>query len=280
MTNPLENYYRSREVYISLPTQGKYYEEISNLSIDGELGVMPMTAKDEMLLKIPDTLFNGTAIYQLIESVTPDIKNPYDLKMPDLDAILTATRIATHGKELNVSAICPHCDTEGFYSVDLTSLLARIKPISDNDEVKIGELKVKLQPNSVASITAKSMSISKSIAIRNQLGDEETEENQKIFKEAMNIVTAAEMAILADSILYVELPDGNRVTEKQHIIDWLSDTNSSAFKNIRELAQILNQSGIPQTYTFKCGNEECEKEFVSSLDMNPSFFFTTSIDKQ
>jgi hypothetical protein len=241
---------------------------------------MPMTAKDEMLLKIPDTLFNGTAIYQLIESVVPDIKNPYDLKMPDLDAILTATRIATYGKELNVSAICPHCNTEGFYSVDLTSLLARIKPISEDDELIIGELTVKLQPNSVASITAKSMSISKSIAIRSQLGDEETEENQKMFKDAINIVTAAEMAVIADSIMYVELPDGNRVTEKQHIIDWLSDTNSSAFKNIRELAQILNQSGIPQTYTFKCGNEECEKEFVSGLDMNPSFFFTTSIDKQ
>jgi hypothetical protein len=200
--------------------------------------------------------------------------------MPDLDAILVATRAATYGKEMNVSATCPHCEKEGFYGVDLTNLLAKITTISENDEVYIKDLTVKLQPNSVASITAKAMSLSKSISIRNRLSNEETEENQKIFKEAMNMVTAAEMAILADSIMYVELPDGVQVTDKQQIIDWLTNTTGTTFKTIRETAELLNYSGIPQSYNFKCGNEECGKDFVSMLDLNPSFFFTQGIGKQ
>ena len=48
--NPLEDFYRQKEIYITLPTQGRWLSEEPGLSADGELGVKPLSLNDEMLL--------------------------------------------------------------------------------------------------------------------------------------------------------------------------------------------------------------------------------------
>jgi hypothetical protein len=68
MKNPLSDYYREKEIYVKLPTQGKWYKNKPNLNKDGEIGVRPMTLKDEMLLKIPDSLYNGESLYEVFKS--------------------------------------------------------------------------------------------------------------------------------------------------------------------------------------------------------------------
>ena len=63
MTNPLLKAYRSSSLYISLPSGGKFYKEKPKLSADGELAVYAMTARDELITKTPDALFNGEATH-------------------------------------------------------------------------------------------------------------------------------------------------------------------------------------------------------------------------
>lgn len=57
--NPLKSIYRSKSIYLKLPSQGKFYPSGVKLSVDNEIGVMSMTTTDEINLKSPDALFNG-----------------------------------------------------------------------------------------------------------------------------------------------------------------------------------------------------------------------------
>ena len=88
MENPLQGYYRHKDLYVRLPTGGKWLKNKPKLTDDGEIGVRPMSMKDELLLTIPDALYNGQAIFELIQSVCPDIVDPYELSLPDADVIL------------------------------------------------------------------------------------------------------------------------------------------------------------------------------------------------
>ena len=50
--NPLTHLYRKKSLYVALPSKGKYYKDGIELSVDEELGVLPMTTADEIKLKV------------------------------------------------------------------------------------------------------------------------------------------------------------------------------------------------------------------------------------
>ena len=50
MTNPLIQAYRKPALYVSLPSGGKFYDPKPKLSVDGELAIYAMTARDELIL--------------------------------------------------------------------------------------------------------------------------------------------------------------------------------------------------------------------------------------
>ena len=85
--NPLKQLYRSKSVYVNLPSRGRFYKSGLTLSIDDELGIMPMTAVDEIKLKAPDALFNGDALFDLIKSCVPDVADPDEIPTCDVDMI-------------------------------------------------------------------------------------------------------------------------------------------------------------------------------------------------
>ena len=61
-TNPLGKYYRQPQIYIKLPSKGKYYTaDVFTPTETGEIPVLPMTAKDELAFKTPDAMMNGQA---------------------------------------------------------------------------------------------------------------------------------------------------------------------------------------------------------------------------
>ena len=61
--NALNKYYRQPQIYIKLPSGGKWYgPDVLTPTETGELPVLPMTAKDELAFKTPDALINGQRI--------------------------------------------------------------------------------------------------------------------------------------------------------------------------------------------------------------------------
>ena len=119
--NPLSEYFRSPKLYVRLPSGGKFYtKDIVEYPESGELPVFPMTAKDELIMKNPDSLLNGEAVSQLIKSCVPNVKNVREMISNDVDVLLIAVQGATHGDDIEVTAPCPSCENSitGIASVE------------------------------------------------------------------------------------------------------------------------------------------------------------------
>jgi hypothetical protein len=59
--NPLRQYFRRPSIYFRLPSDGRYYDaSVVSMPPNRELPVYTMTAIDEMTVRTPDALFNGT----------------------------------------------------------------------------------------------------------------------------------------------------------------------------------------------------------------------------
>ena len=146
-TNPLKQYFRRPEIYIKLPSGGNFYPEGSiDLPENKELPVYPMTAIDEITSKTPDALFNGTAVVDIIKSCLPNIKDPWSVPSIDLDHILIAIRVASNGNLLDIESICPSCNEEASYDINLIGLLSNITVGNYNDLVVLNELSFKFKP--------------------------------------------------------------------------------------------------------------------------------------
>ena len=143
-TNPLKQYFRRPEIYIKLPSGGNFYPEGSiDLPENKELPVYPMTAIDEITSKTPDALFNGTAVVDIIKSCLPNIKDPWSVPSIDLDHILIAIRVASNGNLLDIESICPSCNEEASYDINLIGLLSNITVGNYNDFFSIAYSAVK-----------------------------------------------------------------------------------------------------------------------------------------
>ena len=106
--NPLQKYFRQPKIYLSLPSQGQYYDNNSiDLLENNEYPVYAMTAKDELTMKTPDALLNGAATVEIVKSCIPNIVNPWAMPSIDLDAILIAIRVATYGETMEITTKIP-----------------------------------------------------------------------------------------------------------------------------------------------------------------------------
>jgi hypothetical protein len=143
-TNPLKQYFRRPEIYLKLPSGGDFYPAGSiDLPDNHELPVYPMTAIDEITSKTPDALFNGTAVVDIIKSCIPNIKNPWDIPIIDLDPILVAIRAASNGPTLDIESQCPSCNEEASYGINLIGLLSSLTAGNYNEVVNVNELTFK-----------------------------------------------------------------------------------------------------------------------------------------
>ena len=106
--NPLSKHFRTPGIYIKLPSGGRYWPENAlNLPLNGELPIYPMTTKDEIILRTPDALLNGSGVVSLIQSCCPNISDAWQTPNIDIDAILIAIRIATYGHNISFQSNCP-----------------------------------------------------------------------------------------------------------------------------------------------------------------------------
>lgn len=274
--NPLSKLYRNKSIYISLPSKGKYYTSGINLSIDGELGIMPMTAQDEISLKSPDSLFNGDGLINLVKSCVPDIKNPEEMPSCDIDPVILAIRAASK-KLIETEVKCPHCDVEQEFNVDLTIMISNSKQISDIDYVELADgSKVNIRPYSLRSQLKTNIQTFHQMRMEMILNNnKDIPEDKKIelFNNAFAEATKLTIELVTDNIVSVEVDD-NIVSEKEFIKEWVENMDKDTYKLIVEKIKELSESGIDKTTTALCSNQECNKAFETIIDLNPISFFT------
>lgn len=278
MNNPLEDFYRSKEIYVKLPTQGKWYKNPPKLTSNGEIGVMPMTVKDELLLRIPDSLYNSEALFLVLKSIAPDIIDPYEISIPDVDSILIASRAVTQNKEYNIAVKCPKCFEISDYSLNIPAMLSKLKTINPDVEIEIKGLKLRLKPNTLATLTASSIETVETSKLKAIIAETEKRgefaKAKEMVENSLQRISAATMAVIADMIESVTTPKGDVVTEFKDILAWIQNLDKRSVDIIKKEGDHLNDNGIQKMHKFTCGNEKCNHAFETKVEFNPTFFFT------
>jgi len=272
--NPLKQYFRRPAVYIKLPSGGKGYPSSAlNVTPTGELAVYPMTAIDEITSKTPDALFNGTAVTELIRSCVPDIKDPWIVNSSDLDAVLIAIKAASAGNNLEISSICPKCENEATFGLDLVGVLNGIKPGDYDKLLKVSDLEIKFRPLTYKEMNQASLGQFEIQKLFSQIdATQDDKVKNEISQNALKAVTELTMDILAKTIEYIQTPTA-KVEEKEYILDFLRNCDRNIYLNIRDYNAELKVNTELKPLDVKCINPECGNQYKQPFTLNPSDFF-------
>jgi len=276
--NPLLSAYRKPAMYIQLPSGGKYYQPKPKLSVDGEIAIYPMTARDELITKTPDALFNGEATSALIKSCVPDIADPEQIPVNDLLTLLLAIRQASYGDSIEVDVTCPSCKHINNMAFDANSIINTANKLEDTasqTEVSGGFL-VELKPYSLRDRTLlqiQQVKQTKMIQALSQASDmteeEQTEHFGKTFIDIANL-TIELIANCIDSVSHpTELEES--VNDKEMIKEWLTSITKKDYDQIKDVVEKLSESGINEIFKVKC--QECGHAWDSQVDLDMSNFF-------
>ena len=279
--NPLRQYFRRPAVHLKLPSLGKYYtSEIVNVPETGELPVYPMTAIDEITSKTPDALYNGSAMVEIIKSCIPDIKDPWLINNIDFDAILIAIRASSTGNSMEIESKCPKCNESELFGVDLLSILSQMKTGDYDKEMPINELKVKFKPLTYKEMNAAGLAqfaiqrefiqLSSETADEKTLSEEERQAKIKRGQDALKAVTMLTIDILVNTIEYIQTPTV-RVTEKEHISDFLKNCDKKIYEAMRDFNAALKTQTDIKPLKLKCVH--CSNEYEQPFTLNTSDFF-------
>jgi len=272
--NPLRQFFRRPALYLSLPSKGiGYTSNAIEMPENDELPVYPMTAIDEITTRTPDALFNGVAVVELIKSCVPNIKDPWSMPQTDLDAVLLAIKIATNGNKTEMSTVCPACEEENKYDVNMTSLLALISSGDYTSAYDIGAepLKIKLRPLSYRTVNDMSKAQTE---VQSQLTRiekmEAGAEKDRISNEIIVKMNAMTMDLVLESIDAIITPD-QAVTERAFIQEFLQNCDKNVYDAIRNKTIELKKLSEVKPLKFQC--IKCEHNYEQPFNINVSDFF-------
>ena len=235
-SNPLAGLMRKPKMVISLPSNGRFWPIGSiNISETGEYEVYSMTAKDEILLKNPETQTGGQAVVNVIHSCIPSIVNAWDAPGLDLDTILIAIRIATYGPILKTPV---EINGDTYYvDVNLITVLDDILNSEAWDEQLILDngMVIFLKPLPYKQISKAGASATETQKIMNVVNNEKLSEDKKleIFKESFTKLTDITIGVVAESIFKIITADGTTVEDPKFINEFIQQCDREIFNQIR-----------------------------------------------
>lgn len=272
-SNPLSQYFRQPAIFIRLPSQGNFYPPNAlEHTVNGEYPVLPMTTVDEITYRTPDALFNGQAVCSVIESCVPNIKDAWSIPSVDIDSILVAIRIATYGSDLDISSICPECETESEYTLNLTQVLNSISCMDYSKSLAIGDLEIWFQPLSYKQINDNSLTQFEEQRSLQSLQNLDTNNPAQVkqLSDVLKKINGITTRALAQCIAMVKIPSA-QVTEFEHIAEWLSNCDRKTFATIRDHIIESKQRSELRPMKIKCNN--CSHDYEQPFTLNMTDFF-------
>lgn len=272
-SNPLANYFRQPKIYVTLPSQGKFY---ANGSLDrsetGEYPVYAMTAKDELMFKTPDALLSGQSTVEVIKSCVPSILDPWKMPSIDLDSVLIAIRIATYGEKMEINTKCPACETENTYEVDLVRWLSNIRQFEYQEQLEIDGLTLYLRPYSYYEITKTNLKSFEQQRIFNVINDDSLSDEKKVEMFGKSFVKLTELTIdiISGCIRQVDSPNGV-VSDPVMIKEFIDNAPKEIFTKISDHISAMREKVDLKPLDATCSN--CAHEFKVPITIDQSNFF-------
>lgn len=272
--NPLSKHFRQPALYLKLPSKGEFWpEDAITMPANGEIAVYPMTTRDEITLRTPDALINGAGVVSVIQSCCPEIKDAWRMPSIDVDATVIAIRIASYGSTMNFNSRCPHCSEVHDYALNLSTVLDRIRMPNYKDPVVSEGLKVKLFPQPYFDLNKSNMINYEEQKLMEAIQATTMEPELRsieINKQVERIVDLSVFTLTA-STQYIETEDGTRVTEKEFIKEFYTNTSTTTIKAVQDRLNEINSEGAVKPLNVNC--ESCTKPFDIQITFDYASFF-------
>lgn len=302
MSNPLlddvKNSGTVETVSIALPTMGRFYEDdvLDGEADPGDLVINSLGIMAELSTRDPFILASGKGMELLIPQICPAIQQPSKLAEIDLEAILLAARIATHGNKMTLEHKCTNpvqaegekevlCGEENKIEVNLYDIIQRYGPIEFSDKFVVDlpeyNQKVYLRPieyGQALTLLKEALATSKETEDMSTTKVAELLTNDNKIDEYSTMIAkqaVSTMESIIHSIFYVEAGNGGKVFDRDSIKEWLLAIAKENVKKIVKQAGELSESFYGNnSITYKCAG--CGKENKTSieLDIQKLFFFT------
>ena len=278
--NPLNQFMRTPEIYITLPSKGKFNDpDDVELTSSGELGVAAMTTKDDLTLKSPEGLLNGESIASVIQSCCSGIKNVKNIPAPDLDVLLLAIRHATYGDDMDFDIKCPNCDHEAMYSISISDSLTHMEFLEDEYFVILSnKVKVYVRPFTYENSIKESLQKYHEAQAVKLLVDEDLNKNPekaKQFTKSLHNLADLMTELCSECVIKIIDPENNTIdASTSQINEWIRFLPRSDAELIQSKITEINSIGVPKEKTVIC--EECDHEWKTNINFDPAAFFGNS----
>lgn len=242
----------------ALPSGGNMYTdgELDETVINGEIIINPMVTYEEIVLKTPDKLLNGTGIVEVLRRCAPQIRKPLQLFAKDLDYVLICLRKMSFGGEISVT-YTHECDNKEYnYVVSLDELIAKTKKI--NPQKIETEYKTVLPNGQVITVAPpRYEQVLSFFQIYSQN------------KEEMDTALVAEQ-IIKNSVGIVQSVDN--IFDKKLIREWVEALPPGYLKQIAGMIDNAAEWGPNMKVKKECKN--CHQEIELEILLNPISFFS------
>lgn len=273
-SNPLNKYFRQPAIYVSLPSGGNYPPHVLTKSKTGEVGVMPMTAKDEIRFKTPDALMNGQGVVDVIHSCIPELKDAWQLRAYDLDTVLIAIRIATYGETMDINFTVPGSNEQASHTLNLPAILEDVKrgPFRHECTLK-GGLTFQVRPLTYKDMTNTSLQTFQQQKLYTSVQDSKLaeEEKTKKFDEAFKSLTELSMNLLLKNIQKIITPEGTEVTDPEQIKEFVDNANTIIITELQDQLNTLRRQGSVKPVKLNATEEQIKKGAPVSYEVPVTF---------
>lgn len=260
--NPLLNkVHRMPGQTIRLPSLGKFYkrDELTDDTNNGEIVLYPMSMTDEIMMKSPDMLFQGTAIDLVFKRCSPNILKPLDLLSSDVDYILTHLRKISFGPKIEVDYVCSKCEAKHTVEIELDYFT------NESKEINIDEFEktyVVSTPHDGKRVQIKPITFSDFLLM------------QQVNTENLNDPDAMRNFILDSFISIIHSVDeiNNDSEENRGFIkEWLDSTHREDSQSIIDAIEKAQDFGPTFKFDSKCS--KCKHVNTLTTEVNPTAFF-------
>ena len=272
--NPLNKYFRQPAIYVSSPSKTDYPPEVVTKSSTGEIGIMPMTAKDEIRFKTPDALMNGQGVVDVIESCVPDINDAWQIKSYDLDTLLVAIRIATYGETMSIGFTVPVINEQVEHTINLPAILDEIQKVKVQSQITLKDgLKIKVRPLTYRDMTSTSLRTFQEQKMYTAVQDSQLpdEEKAKRFNEAFKKLTDLNSEILLKNIESITMADETVITDAAHIKEFVDNANAKVIKEIETKLMGLRSQGAVKPLKMKATEDQIKRGAPASYEVPVTF---------
>lgn len=276
--NPLGKYFRQPQLYIKLPSRGRWWPTDSlDIPANQEFPVFAMTARDEILLKTPDAVMNGQGTVDVVQSCIPNIKNAWDMPLVDLDTILISIRQATYGNAMDTVSVCPHCKKKNDHGIDLGFLINRFSTCPDFEStIQINDLEIYIKPQNFKDFNQNSMETYEQQRLLEVVRNESLSEEEKMLQFGIHFKKLVTIAVnqLAKSVAAIKIGSGEVVDNPEHIQEFLSNCDRTTWDTIKKkLEDLSTQQQELKMFGVVCEHEDCAKPYNTPIEFETSHFF-------